>query len=117
MNILTLRESMRFRSASLCLLGLPLIAAAPPKIAVFSDPTATIQNSEALVTSDKARREGSLSTRFAEELSAIKGWGRARVTFRTSKTTNTCSRPARYLLEEHGGVLPEVEKSILNVVS
>ena len=49
---------MHFRNAPLCLLM--LIAAAPtaaqkPKIAVFSGPTATIQNSEALVTSDKAR--------------------------------------------------------------
>ena len=50
------------KTASTCLLaiGFSLAAAAPavaqkPKIAVFSGPTATIQNSEALVTSDKAR--------------------------------------------------------------
>ncbi len=53
---------MRFRNASRCWLaiGLALVASATavaqkPKIAVFSGPTATIQNSEALVTSDKAR--------------------------------------------------------------
>ena len=50
------------KTACTCLLaiGFSLAAAAPavaqkPKIAVFSGPTATIQNSEALVTSDKAR--------------------------------------------------------------
>ena len=34
-----------------------------PKIAVFSGPTATIQNSEPLVTSNKARRKYGLSLR------------------------------------------------------
>ena len=50
------------KTACTCLIaiGFSLAAAAPavaqkPKIAVFSGPTATIQNSEALVTSDKAR--------------------------------------------------------------
>ena len=52
------------KTACNCLLaiGVSLAAAAPavaqkPKIAVFSGPTATIQNSEALVTSDKARAQ------------------------------------------------------------
>ena len=48
------------RTASLYLFTLSLILAThavaqKPKVTVFSGPTATIQNSEALVTSDKAR--------------------------------------------------------------
>src|SRR5262250_1051767 len=43
-----------------------------PKIAVFSGPTATIQNSEALVTSNKARKKYGLPLRANPDGSAAR---------------------------------------------
>ncbi len=58
------------------LAAIATIAAAKPKIAVFSGPTATIQNNEPLVTSNKAREQYGLPLKKDAEGRVLTDWPR-----------------------------------------
>lgn len=67
-----------FAAAVACalLVGTAAIAADKPKIAIFSGPTATIQNNKPLITSNKAREQYGLPVRKDEYGAVMTDWPR-----------------------------------------